>query len=250
MNADREQADMLHHMTTLRRLLFPDMCLGCAVHVSAQGTVCPECWADLVFIDRPYCEITGRPFAHDFGQGAVSAEAIANPPRYARARAATIHDGLARRLVTRLKYGDRTNLAPWMAQWMVRAGKELLCEADCIVPVPLHRMRYWTRRFNQSAELARHISGQCAKPHAPDALIRAKSTRPQVGLTARARQDNVSGAFIVPDTAFSTISGRHIVLIDDVLTTGATIDAACRALIKAKAAKIDVLTFSRVVNHL
>lgn len=229
------------------RILFPDTCLACHAPVAQQGVVCPTCWSNVHFIDKPYCDVTGLPFQHSFGDMIVSAEAIANPPKYNRARAAVVHAGVARQLVQRLKYGDRTDLAPWLAAWMVRAGRELIDDSDIVIPVPLHPRRYWTRRFNQSAELARAIARQSHLPFEPDALSRRKPTRQQVGLKAREREENVRGAFVVPETARIRVQGKRVLLVDDVFTTGATVTAATRALIKAKAAQVDVLTFSRVV---
>ncbi|WP_018690271.1 ComF family protein [Ahrensia kielensis] len=227
--------------------LFPDVCLGCGAFVTKQGVVCANCWSKLQFIERPYCEINGTPFTVDFGLGAVSANAIANPPHYHAARSATIHLSIARQLVTRLKYADRTDLAPWMADWMIRAGREFIDEADLVVPVPLHRWRYFSRRYNQSAELARVIAKKTSKTHCPSALLRKKPTRQQVGLNLRQRQENVRGTFIVPADQHIQIAGRTILLIDDVLTTGATVNAAAKALQKSGAAKVYVLTFSQVV---
>lgn len=250
MRLDELGTSLKRPVSAMRSMLFPDLCLGCSAHVASQGTLCPECWAQLAFIERPYCEVTGIPFAHEFGDRIVSAAAIADPPRYDRARAVAIHDNLARRLVTRLKYADRTDLAPWMARWMKRAGNELIADSDIIVPVPLHRLRFWTRRYNQSAELARALATQTGKPMVPDVLVRTRQTRQQVGLGQRERTENVRGAFAVPDRAQIKVQGRNILLIDDVMTTGATIDAACKALRKAKSGRIDVLTFSRVVTRL
>lgn len=187
------------------------------------------------------------PFSHDFGDNITSAEVLASPPPYTVARAATVHHGVAQTLVTRMKYGDRTDLAPWMAQWMCRAGSELLSNSDIVIPVPLHRMRFWTRRYNQSAELARAISREANLTFTPEALIRTKATKRQVGLKANQRQLNVRGAFIVPPANEIDVAGRRVLLIDDVLTTGATVESAARALKKAKATQINVLTFSRVV---
>lgn len=187
------------------------------------------------------------PFSVDFGLGAVSAGAIANPPVYTAARSATIHANVARQLVTRLKYGDRTDLAPWMANWMIRAGKSLIAEADMIVPIPLHRNRFFARRYNQSAELGRAIAIKTNIEFCPEALMRKKSTKQQVGLNEHQRQENVRGAFQVPEHAYIKVTGRNVLLIDDVLTTGATVNSAAKALFKAGATKVNVLTFSQVV---
>lgn len=229
--------------------LFPDTCLACRTLVAERGTLCPDCWGRLHLIAPPLCEVTGTPFQHDFGDNAISAEALADPPAYRKARAVTVHAGVARQLVQRLKYSGRTELAPWMAGWMVRAGSELTEACQVVVPVPLHARRYITRRYNQSAELARTVAAKADLHFAPGALQRVKATRQQVGLTATERKTNVRGAFKVPPEAEIMIAGRGVLLVDDVFTTGATIAAATRALLKAGAGHVDVLTFSRVIAH-
>jgi ComF family protein len=215
---------------------------------AAPGTLCGKCWSGLRFIEKPYCAVMGTPFAHDLGEGALSAEAIADPPPFRRARAAVIHDGVPRHMVHGLKYRDRTDLAPWMARWMLRAASELAAECDVVVPVPLHPRRFWTRRFNQAAELARFIARESEKPFAPEALARVKRTRQQVGLNSNERAANVRGAFRVPEGREIDVAGRTVLLVDDVYTTGATIKAASRALLRAKAAAVDVVTFGRVLS--
>ncbi|MEX2372903.1 MAG: double zinc ribbon domain-containing protein, partial [Dehalococcoidia bacterium] len=132
----------------LGRLLFPPVCAGCRRQVREPGTLCPACWPHVRFIEPPLCAVLGIPFAFEVGDGAVSPAALADPPPFARARAAVSYTGVARQLVQNLKYRDRTDLAPWMARWMARAGAELLREADIVVPVPLHRRRFFMRRFN------------------------------------------------------------------------------------------------------
>ena len=230
-------------------VLFPDTCLACRMHVAARGTLCPDCWGRLHFIAEPVCAVSGTPFQHEFGDNMISAEALADPPPWRRARAAVLHDGIARQLVQRLKYGDQTELAPWMAQWMLRAGRALVRECDVVVPVPLHARRYLARRYNQSAELARAIAAESGLAFEPAALARIKATRRQVGLTAAQRQANVRGAFRVPAESEIAVAGRSVLLVDDVYTTGATISAAAKVLLRAGAANVDVLTFSRVVPH-
>ncbi len=139
------------------RLLFPPVCAGCRRHVAQPGVLCAECWPKLRFLERPWCPVMGTPFIHDMGAGFLSAEAIADPPPFERARAAVAYSGIARQMVAGLKYHDRTDLAPRMARWMMRAGAELVAEAQAIVPVPLHWRRFLRRQFNQSAELARAV---------------------------------------------------------------------------------------------
>ncbi|PDT34256.1 amidophosphoribosyltransferase [Sinorhizobium sp. FG01] len=225
-------------------LVFPPVCCGCGRLTGDAHAVCPSCWAELRLIERPYCEILGSPFAFDPGPGAVSPQAIANPPPFHRLRSVSLLEGIARDLVHGLKYRDRTDLARMMAEWMVRASDGAVAAADMIVPVPLHAFRLWRRKFNQSAELARCVSERAGKPYRPDVLRRIRRTRRQVGLGARAREENVRGAFAVPESAKSSLVGKRIVLVDDVYTTGATVSAATRALRRAGAAEVTVLTFA------
>jgi ComF family protein len=175
-------------------------------------------------------------------------QAIANPPTYQRARAAVRFDEVARSLVHALKYGDRLDLAPLMGRWMARAGRTLLADADALVPVPLHWRRLWARRFNQSALLALTIAQESGVTVAETALRRVKATPQQVGLSQAERTLNVQGAFRVPAQGQAAVAGRRLVLVDDVLTTGATTEACARALLRAGAQSVDVLVFARVVD--
>ena len=228
-------------------IALPTLCVACREPVDGEG-VCAECWAKLSFIAKPYCPRLGIPFVYDPGPELLSMEAIANPPAYQRARASVRYDEVARTLVHALKYQDRTDLAPAMGRWMARAGRELLEEADALVPVPLHWQRAWGRRYNQSGALARVIARQSGVKVASEALRRVRPTQQQIGLSRSQRASNVQGAFKVADHRRSEIQGRRVVLIDDVLTTGATVDACARALLRAKAASVDVLVFARVVE--
>ncbi len=230
-------------------LLFPPACLHCRAATDAPGSLCSACWGKIRFIERPFCERLGMPFAVDLGaEGLLSPEAVADPPVYARARAvARFEDGPVRQLTHRLKYGDRLELARPLAAWMARAGAELLAEADLLVPVPLHRRRLIARRFNQANALAQAVSAQCGVPVDPFVLARVKSTASQVGLTRSQRAVNLQGAFRVPQDMAARVEGRAIVLVDDVLTSGATVNAASRALLRSGAARVDVLVFARVV---
>lgn len=201
------------------------------------------------FIERPYCEVLGIPFSYDPGEGMVSAEAIATPPSFDRLRAVALHEGVARSLVHGLKYRDRTDLAPMMAAWMLRAGEAYLSGCDGIIPVPLHWTRLSLRRFNQAAELARHLARLSGRPLLVEALQRARRTRRQVGLTARAREDNVRAAFRVVKGSEDQVFGKRLVLIDDVYTTGATVSAAARVLKRAGASEVTVLTFAMALRE-
>jgi ComF family protein len=157
-------------------------------------------------------------------------------------------DEIARALVHALKYGDRLDLAPMMGRWLCHAGGELLAEADALVPVPLHWRRRWARRFNQSAMLAAAVSAASGVPIAGGALKRVKFTAQQVGLSRAARATNVQGAFRVPPEGKAAVAGRRLVLVDDVLTSGATVEGCAKALLRAGARNVDVLVFARVAD--
>ena len=231
-------------------VVFPPACLACRSATDSHFALCANCWTHVRFIERPYCERLGTPFDHDLGQpGLVSPQAMADPPVYGRARAAVRYDdGPARLLIARLKFYDRLELARPIGGWMARAGADLLNEADLLVPVPMHRLRLIRRRYNQAALLARAISQETGIPVLAQALTRKKPTVPQVGLSRTQRMANMQGAMLVPEDQAFSVAGRAIVLIDDVMTSGATANAAARALLRAGARSVDVLVFARVVT--
>jgi ComF family protein len=211
--------------------------------------LCPTCWTHVGFIERPYCERLGTPFPNDAGGPLLSPAAIASPPAFDRARAAARYSDVARDLTHLLKYGDRLDLARPLGRWMARAGAELLADSDALVPVPLHWTRLWQRRFNQSAMLARAISEIVHVPVADHVLARTRATVPQVGLARSERSRNVQGAFAVPKERRIEVKGRKLVVIDDVLTSGATASACANVLRRAGATRVDVLVLARVVGY-
>jgi ComF family protein len=228
-------------------LIYPPTCSGCGAATADPGALCPSCWSGLRLIEEPVCARYGTPFAVDLGLGPLlSPRAIAEPPVFDRCRAVALYDSVARRLVHRLKYEDRLDLATVMARMMSASGRTLIAEAECLVPVPLHRARLWRRRFNQAALLAQAIAADAGRPFVPAALERARATRSQVGLSRAARAENLSGAFRVPPAEAHRIRGCRVLLVDDVTTTGATGNAAARALLRGGAASVDLLTFALV----
>src|ERR687894_604776 len=168
-------------------VVYPPTCIGCGAATGEAHTLCATCWSEIRFIERPFCERLGTPFAVDLGIALLSPAAIADPPVFQRARAVARYDDVARALVHRLKYGDRLELARALGAMMARAGAELLTEADVIVPVPLHRSRLWWRRFNQAMVLCAVISGASGVRCDPFLLARVKRTQSQVGLTRHQR---------------------------------------------------------------
>nr|WP_306263412.1 ComF family protein [Pararhizobium sp. IMCC3301] len=231
-------------------LAVPPACLSCDERVLEPGALCPVCWQKLRFITKPRCAILGTPFAFDLGPGIISARAIASPPPFTMARSAVLYDEIARKLVARLKYEDRPDLAPVLGRWMATTADDLITGHPLVVPVPLHRWRLLRRRYNQAALLARHVARRHQLEFQPLALSRIRPTGRQVGLTRRERADNVRGAFRATPQGAMAMSGRPVLLIDDVFTTGATIEAATRACLRAGAAKVLVLTFALVSDPL
>lgn len=229
-------------------LLWPPACIGCGAAVIEPDHLCPACWRAMSFVTPPVCMRYGTPLPFDLGPDAVSPVAISDPPVFDRARAVARYDGLARELVHRLKYGDRTELARPMGRLMSSAGDALLAEATLLVPVPLHRYRFLGRRFNQAALLATEIGRQRGIAVGFEALKRVRATRPQVGLTRTERADNLARALVVPDHERLRVAGQRIVLVDDVMTTASTGNAASRALLKAGAASVDLLVFAVVAK--
>jgi ComF family protein len=227
-------------------IVLPPTCPGCRAAVVDDDALCARCWSEIRFVEPPLCPVYGTPFSYDLGEGILSAEAMTDPPPFRRARAAAIYGDVARRLVHQLKYHDRPHLARMMAIAMHRAGRTLIAECTLVVPIPLHRWRLWQRRYNQAAALGASLTALSGVPFDPLVLERAKPTRRQVGLTAVQREENVRGAFRVPEPMRGRLAGARVLLVDDVYTSGATAKAATRALLRWGAASVDVLTFARV----
>ncbi len=228
-------------------LIFPPQCLICRSRVDAHGTLCLECWKNVHFITEPYCGCCGLPFDFDLGNDAMCGECIQKRPDFSRARAAFKYDDSSSKLVTALKYNDQLHLASIYGKWLHKAGKELLAASDLIVPVPLHWKRFASRRYNQAALLAYALGKECGLQVLPDALKRIKPTQPQTGLTRNEREKNVRGAFAVNPKHFKHIKGKSILLVDDVLTTSATVDQCTRILMGQDAAAVSVLTLARKI---
>lgn len=241
------QGRAAHWRTQLLDMLFPPCCLACDMPIIDADGLCPNCWGKLRFISKPYCPVLGVPFAADIGASVLSAQAIANPPPFARSRSAVIYDDLARQLVSQFKYGDRLELAKICARLMVGAGQDYWGEKCVFVPVPLHWRRRLARRYNQSQLLADQLGVQTGFPVYRDWVQRKRPTRQQVGLSSKDREQNVRGAFVVAERFLEQYEGQHIVIVDDVVTTGATVDAIARCFKKQYRDKVNVLSFARVV---
>ena len=241
---------LVHHQETAgnHKTLMPPQCMSCGASIEQHGGLCASCWSDLSFIAGSLCDICGTPFELAANPGAVCAACVQDPPVYRHARAALRYDDPARHLILAFKRGDRTEVAPLLATWLERAGRELFEDVDYLIPVPLHRWRLFQRRYNQAALLAIALAKRRKVGILPDGLVRKRSTRSQTGLTREGRHRNVRDAFELGKHGANVVSGRNLVLIDDVMTTGATVSACARRLTQAGAKRIDVLTVARVVR--
>jgi ComF family protein len=259
-DADKSAVDLAHRTPLVRTaaelaarsaraalaLLLPPLCPITQERVAAPGLLSASGWSQLQFIDDPVCAQCGAPFAVDQGEGATCAACVAEPPSFDRARAAVVYGEASHKLIVAFKHSDRTELAPLLAGWLARAGAAIDFSGALIVPCPLHPRRLLHRRYNQAAMLALALGKEKTAEVAVDALIRTKATPSQQGLTAEARRRNVAGAFAIRESWEKRLEGRPIVLIDDVLTTGATLSACARALKRSGAARVDALVLARV----
>ena len=216
---------------------------GPGARVQGQGLTA-EAWRGLSFLEAPVCDGCGGALEYA-GAGRCPA-CLARRRAFDRARAAVVYDDASRDLILKLKHADRTDLAALFATWLARAARDLLEDADAVVPVPLHRWRLMTRQFNQAAEIARPLARTAGLAYLPDVIIRRRATPIQGGRSASGRRRNVAGAFAVPRRAWKAVEGKALVLVDDVLTTGATAEACARVLKAAGAARVHVAAVARV----
>ncbi len=231
-----------------RDVLLPERCYVCGEIVSGGGGLCAPCWEKITFVTAPLCWRCGRPYEFEIPGKQQCAACLRRPPVYDKARSCMVYDDGSRSLVLAFKHADRVDMAPVLAGWLQRAGADVIGAAQLITPVPLHWTRLWSRRFNQSAELARHLARLAGKTYAPEIIRRKRRTPSQARLRAGARAKNVRGAFSVPKKSARRITGKRILLIDDVLTTGSTLNACAGVLLWAGAEAVDVLTLARVVR--
>ena len=229
-------------------LMLPPRCAACDSAVEVQGQLCPDCFARTQFITSPLCSHCGVPFT-SVDQGGTEALCPAcrvNPPLFRAARGALRYDAQARRLILPLKHGDRVELAAILAPMMLRAGTALLQRADLLVPVPLHRRRLFQRKYNQAAVLAFAVGRLAGREVLPDALMRTRRTAPLDEKSPEERAREVAGSLLVRPSRVARMVGRTVLLIDDVMTSGATSNACTAALLAAGAAAVDVLVAARV----
>lgn len=228
--------------------LLPPRCLACGQTVEGAGALCAGCWEAIDFLAPPFCAVCGLPFEFDLGPEALCGACARDPPPFDRARAVMRYDQASKGLILGFKYADRTEGAKAYGAWLARAGAELLTGDTVIVPVPLHWRRTFIRRYNQAALLAWALGRVGGHAVVPDLLVRKRPTPPQGHLSREARRRNVAGAFALDPKRAALARDRPVLLVDDVLTTGATVSACARALRAAGAAGISVVTLARVAG--
>ena len=233
----------------LLNLIFPPLCVSCRMRVGEAHALCATCWNAISFIEGSLCSCCGSPFEVDPGSETVCGACLARPHDFARARSLFRYDDASKPLILAFKHGDRLDHAPAFARWLERTGRPLFADVELLVPVPLHRWKLWKRRYNQAAVVAEGLSRIAGLPHDPLVLERRRATKSQGEMpSAKARRRNVLNAFRVPPDKAARVRDRSILLIDDVFTTGATLNACARALKRAGAARVDALTLARVVR--
>jgi ComF family protein len=231
------------------QLLYPPQCISCSAPVQSDFGLCAACWRETPFISGLTCDQCGVPLPGDDPEEETRCDDCLTMARpWDRGRAALMYAGNGRRLVLALKHGDRMDLARPASRWMLQAAAPILRPGMLVVPVPLHWMRLFRRRFNQAALLSRAVAKSAGLEHCPDALVRRRSTGNQDGKTREARFQNLVGAFQVPTARERRLSGRDVLLVDDVMTSGATFAAATEALVTAGAATVSTLSLARVAK--
>lgn len=241
----------MNALLQILNFILPPRCIVSGEVVDTQGMLSPKAWGELNFIADPQCNRCGFPFDFDTGdvnEGNICAGCHKNPPLFDKARSALIYDDASRNVILSFKHGDQTYALPSFMPWLQQAGRGIVGRSDYIVPVPLHRWRILRRRYNQSALIAKYLSREVHVPYLLDGLERKRATQTQGHLNANQREKNVKNAFSVPDKHLAKIHGKTILLIDDVYTTGATVNECTKVLLKAGAVSVNILTLARVVK--
>lgn len=236
-------------MQSLLRLLYPAQCLACDAIVEQDHALCADCWHDAHFITGLVCDCCGVPLPGEDADSVLCDDCMTIARPWARGRAVFVYSGTGRKIVLALKHGDRTDLAKPAAKWLARAAKPLMSTETIIVPVPLHWRRRLSRRYNQSAELARELARHCCLDFRPDILERRKLTRSLDGLAREERFDALGGAIGVPSDQKPQIAAQNVLVVDDVMTSGATLAACADALNAAGAKNVNVAVLARVAKE-
>lgn len=224
-------------------LIYPPTCISCKKPTHDHGTLCTDCWNEIDFISSPNCTICSTPMPHSSASPLICGTCLNSPPNYHRARSLFSYDENSKRIITRLKYYDKTHIAKHVSQWLYNRQQDFICESELIIPVPLHKKRLNSRKFNQSTLIAKHLSKKTNIPFIADALIRTKNSTPQTNLTFKQRTKNLNNCFI--QNPKRNIQNKRVLLVDDVITTGTTVYQCTKTLLKAGAKEVNVLTVAK-----
>lgn len=237
-------------MQALIHLVYPPQCLTCGGLVGSDFALCPACWSDTPFIAGLVCGKCGTPLPGEEapGEEVLCDDCLRLAPPWAAGRAAMVYGGKGRSLILGLKHGDRMDVAAPAAGWLMRAGAPILQPGMLAAPVPLYRRRLFTRRYNQAALLSHHLSRLADLDHCPDLLQRIRQTNTQDGKSREGRFDNIAGAFRLHPGRADLVRGRDILLVDDVMTSGATLAEATLTCMSGGAASVSVLVLARVTH--
>ena len=228
-------------------MIFPPSCLLCEERAGENGSLCFSCWSKISFISKPSCAICCFPFEYDMGKDALCPTCIANKPEFEKAIPVFIYNKNSSRLITEFKYADRIHATKSFAKWMSAAAIDIIKNSDLIAPVPLHKSKLFARRYNQSALIANEIGKMAKIKVMPDLLLHPNKTRPQASLPKKQRLKNVKGIFSLNSKYADFISGKNILIVDDVITTGATLSECARILKKKKTAVVNAVTLAKTI---
>lgn len=235
-------------MQMLLHLLYPPRCLGCGGLVESDFGLCGSCWRDTPFIAGLACDACGAPLPGQSDRAEHCDDCLRSPRPWARGRAALLYQGMGRRLVLALKHGDRQDIAGTAGRWMARAAQDLCAPDSLLVPVPLHPRRHLARRYNQAALLARAMAAALGVETCPDALVRRHATPSLDGHGAEARFALLAGQLAVNPARAARLAGRGVIVVDDVMTSGATLCAATTACHAAGAKEVCTAVLARVAK--
>lgn len=233
------------------RFVYPPRCIACGEEVETEKSLCGPCWSDAHFISQPCCDVCAMPLPGTAdGERLLCDDCMSVPKPWAAGRAVVVYGGTGRRISLALKHGDRLDIAGPVGRWMGAAARDVLAETDVIAPVPLHWSRLLRRRYNQAALLASVMGEASGRAVAQDLLLRRRRTVMQKGMTRTERMDNQRRAITANPKRLSGIGGQRILLVDDVMTTGATLSACAEACHEAGASVVNIVVFARVATGL
>jgi ComF family protein len=231
-------------------ILLPVRCFGCGEIIGNNHSLCSRCWKSCSFLSPPWCSLCGWPFPYETPGQTVCIQCYRFPPLFIQGRSVLAYQEFSRTILLKFKHGDATHLAPGLARLMLRVGKDILSSTDLLVPVPLHWKRLFWRQYNQAALLSHQLSHLTGVPTSTGLIKRQRSTQKQGQKSRKERYFNVKGAFVIPPNHRSALEGKSVTLIDDVFTTGATLNECTSVLLQMGVKDVRILTIARVITSM